>query len=550
MPSGIRETTKPQLEIYLEKPWGGVASNADAVDILDNQFVTCQGLVDINGVLCFNTVLAPATQFKFNPHVTNAVPYLFWNMGVQLFCLDQFGNIYACPFIAGVSAFNYRCSASDGPWANTPFLGAVIVINGLTYISNYNTNSIYTFNGVTTFAVASAYVGGIILGVLDDYLLQMNVNQTVDGEQSTRVNWSGPGEFSTWDPSIDRTAGFNTLPNIQEMITGFISLASVGIIIGTNELVEMSPTGIGIEPFSFTTLWESEVGQGILYGKSIVQYGQNTYGGTDTGIFKISTAGFQEVSGVARTAILGPVQIAGEDFPASGTFSPQFAGSIMLYSYNSSYPTPHYVFVESLPAPVGTFTSSQLILWFLNLETGAWYNVIVPVDSLVNQQNGTSHANGQVTSLTVISLNTQGLSGNLNNLPNILISGVVLYSGTIQTTFIATNYVFNKNNFASALLVPGVVNLVSKAWEMKLGRQPTIRRIIIRAYGSGILSFSINGVNFGGIQLDGTNVAKTYKTQQGIFTGEEPQLTVTSSNFAGAIVKIMLAGTYADGDID
>jgi uncharacterized membrane protein YebE (DUF533 family) len=92
---------------------------------------------------------------------------------------------------------------------------------------------------------------------------------------------------------------------------------------------------------------------------------------------------------------------------------------------------------------------------------------------------------------------------------------------------------------------------------MKLGytRKCTIRRAVIKAYGSGTLVCAITDVSgnvtsLGSITLDGTNNQRTYYTPRGVATVEAPQFSITSTDFNGAIVKVMLAGTYADGEID
>ena len=56
--------------------------------------------------------------------------------------------------------------------------------------------------------------------------------------------------------------------------------------------MELSPTGIAIGPFNFTTLWTSQLGQGSINQRSVVQYGlQNGYLVTDSGAYSISTGG-------------------------------------------------------------------------------------------------------------------------------------------------------------------------------------------------------------------------------------------------------------------
>jgi hypothetical protein len=559
MASGIRETTKPQLEIYLEKPWGGVASDADAVDIADNQFVSGQGIIDIDGQLCQVNATADPGAFKFFPNSIGAVPLIIFNIGGGLFAVDQFGAVYVFTIIGGPPRFVFGANASDGPWVGANLFTATMsvqTLNGLAYIGVPFRTSIYTFSGAsgTGLVLASNFTGGSIIGTLDDYLLQMNTNSLVDGEKPTRVNWSSPGAFSVWDPSIDRSAGFNTLVNIEDAITGFISLASVGLIIGQKGMVEASPTGIGIQPFSFTSLWTSEVGQGILYPNTVAQYGQNTYASSDDGVYKISTAGFNEISEHIRTLLLGPVQESSLGFfGATRNIPPLFAGNVLLYAYNSSYPTPYYVLATTTPQ-MASGQRSMLIVWFLNLKTGIWFYQIFDFINLVNQQNGTAFTDLEPAQLKIASVTTLGFNAGangFNTLPNLLIYGSgVNPSDATGHAFIAPIYIFNKKNLTTALNTPGNLAIASKAWEMKLGRKPSIRRVIIKAYGSGSLNIFVNDISFGIIQLDGTTTSKVYKTPMGICTEEAPQLIITSNNFKGVIIKAMLAGTYADGDID
>jgi uncharacterized membrane protein YebE (DUF533 family) len=78
---------------------------------------------------------------------------------------------------------------------------------------------------------------------------------------------------------------------------------------------------------------------------------------------------------------------------------------------------------------------------------------------------------------------------------------------------------------------------------------------VVKAYGSGTLACAITDVNgtitpLGNITLDGTANPRTYYSPAGIVTAEAPQLSITSTSFNGVIVKAMLAGTYADGEID
>lgn len=558
MPSGLRKTSSNHFEIYYEKPWGGVASDADATDIQDNQLIIAQGVIDVDGVLCEANTVASASVFRFTPHTAKGTLNVIFNLTApstgetNLYGVDTFGDSYI--YQASTGTWVYLNSASDGPWAITDRASAVEIINGVAYIASFSRKSIYGF-GVgygTIVTFITNYTGGLIMGVLDDYLLQMNTNSTVDGIQPTRFNWSGPGKFTTWDPAIDRTAGFNTLAAADDYISGFISLASVGLIITKKGIIQASPTGIGIGPFSFEALWTSDVGQGTSYPYTVVQYGQVAYLVSDTGVYRLSTSGFQEVSGAARKAILSQVQVNSLFWTNStDPEPPKLAGGLYLYSLNSTYPTPYYVFAATTPTnSVNPF--SQLILWFLNLATGTWYSQEYSVDALINAQNGTGLSNGIVTNLNIVcveSIDSTPQFGQI--LPNILIFATVSYNfGAEILGFVATTFITTDITQITDLDPGSQLALTFKQHEIKLGRQPTIRRVVVKAFGSGTLNISVSGVNFGSIVLDGTTVPKTYLTTQGIYTGEDPQLSITSDSWKGCITKVMLAGTYADGDID
>jgi hypothetical protein len=196
----------------------------------------------------------------------------------------------------------------------------------------------------------------------------------------------------------------------------------------------------------------------------------------------------------------------------------------------------------------------MLIVWFLNLESGAWFYQTFNIDDLVNSQHGTTLSNLEPQQLKIASVTTLGFnagSNGFNTLPNLLIYGAALNaSNNGSFSFIAPIYINNKKNFSTTLNTPSPLAIASKAWEMKLGRKPTVRRVIMKAYGAGTLNIFVNDIPFGVITLDGTTTSKVYKTPRGICTEEAPQLIITSTNFKGVIIKIMLAGTYADGDID
>src|ERR1700691_1419152 len=479
MPSGLVNTSGKNFEIYYMQPWGGTADYANPVDIQPNELVVAQGVVAVDGELSAVVLQADNDpNFVFiTPHVANAVVILMWSMNGTMYCLDNFGNIYDNAIPGG--GFLYVCSASDGPWAGINgfnAVGAVKVINGVAYVTISPRTSVYSFTPTPSpvFALGSNFVGGLIFGVLDDYLVMLNCDQSVDGVSPSMISWSGPGEFTTWNPASNQLAGFNVLATIDDQLTGFLSFASVGVAISGKSLIELSPTGVGIGPFSFTTLWTSVVGQGSIYPLSVTQYGQQGYLVTDSGVYSVSAgAGFSDISQKAKASILGSFQ--SPSFDSFNSITPYIAGNVLLSFYNLNYPTPYYVFNAPSTAAPGLY-----VVWFYDLTTGCWYSTTFDPAVLCNQQHSTaipprSLGPGTVSAAqtyTLQPLTPLGATFGAPFTPVTLVQFNVLFGGA-SFTVIAQFLLFNSRSvgqFSSDV----TLNLTFRMEEIKLGRKPTI----------------------------------------------------------------------------
>jgi hypothetical protein len=571
MPSGLRKTSGNHFEIYYEKPWGGVASDSDPVDIADNELVAQVGVVVVDGALAQINFVADPAKEVFDPTLSTAPTTIFATFGLNgsIYAIDVLGGIYQL-----LSNWTFIALPPDAPWVivdpvpphrhrNQPG-SAVIVINGTAYISNFLRNTLYTFDGFN-YLIGSDYVAGLVFGILDDYLLQMNTNTNItagsDGRQPMRINWSGPGKFTTWDASIDRTAGFNTLAGVEDRISGFLSFASVGVALTAKGLVQLSPTGIGVAPFSFTTLWTSAIGKGCIYTYTVVQYGEAGYFLTDSGVYKVSTAGISEVSLKARTAILNSLNLAGNN--TNGIDISAYVATVMLYALNSSYPTPFYVLAGfPLSTAPGEYVPT-LVIWLMDLNTGIWSQILLDVMDAVNQQYAVDTTAGFCSGVS-LSTDEVLIAGNAflqeQNQLNPLTILTVSYTDTntgINYVISMSPYIYTRRNVDNATNYARPLGLAFKAEEIKIGytRKPTMRRVVVKAYGFGDLQLNVTDVDgvvtsLGTITLNGTTNAKTYYSPKGIGTVECPQLSITSTNFKGVIVKAMMTGTFADGDID
>lgn len=563
MPSGFAKTSGNHFEIRHEQPWGGIASDKHPIDIEYNQLVDALGVIDLSGQLSQINIVAPSNQFRITTVVPNTPVVTIFQIqpnniqGVkETFALDRAGNLYR--YSSSTGLFTFLISAADAPWAWSSISDfdnfRYITIDGKVYISAYERKILYVFDPIAvTFNIATTYTAGKYLGILDDYMLMMDTNDSIDGLQPNRINWSGPGKFTTWDPAVDRTAGFNTIASSDTSLSGFIALANVGLLLSQNTLIQMTPNGVGIQPFDFATIWESEYGQGCNFPDSLAQYGPFAHCASVSGVFKVSSGGFQDVSEVAKKAIFSNLMLSSE---ASFNISldTKCAGSILIYNYNSNNPTQYYVFAYTKEH--NFVADNVLYIWFLNLKTGAWFRQQINIDDLVNEQYGTSLSGGTPVNLKIVM--GQNLRGSANDVVNtaspinILIHTSVVYgdSPPVYYNVIATTYETTSTSTASGQNSPSALSLVFKANEIQIWRQPTFRRVAVKAFGAGDLALTVNGVSLGTITLDGTLTTKTYLSPGGMYTGESPQLTIISSNFKGVIVKVVCIGTFADGDID
>ena len=517
-----------------------------------------QNVAIVDGVLCTAAWTNKVINAGFNegyknyqwthPVVSDSYCVLIWALAGSLYAIDQYGYLYVCLFgplpntgTAFTPVLNpiNPVGAADGPWlANQP-PSAVQIINGVAYISNFTRGKTYSYdptNAPYAINIATTYVGGKCFGVLDDYLLQFNTNSTGQGINANMVNWSGPGLFTTWDPSVNRTAGFNQLPAVEDELTGFVSLASTGLLLSRKSLVQLNPTGIAIGPFQFTVLWTSVLGQGLSIPETLVQYGQTAFLTTDAGVYTVGTSGLSDISGAAKTAIMTSLANAGYVF---NSLNPTICGGFILYFNNTAYPTPRYVVVGINNS--GDFNG--VTTWIFDPTTGIWTQLETPIDGA-----------GAGQSCRIFCCDTFPNEGTLpgNDIPITYGTFLVVRasSGSLNNSYIYGLQISN-NNVAQGLIGTGptvALNLVTRSETIKIWREPTIRRIVVRAYGSGTLNLSINGVSFGAINIAST-IPANYISPFGVFTGMDPQLTVTG-NFNGVIVKIVLFGTYADGEVD
>lgn len=534
----MKPTTGNHFEATYEHPWGGVASDAYKTDIAPNQMEVCDGIIIKNGVLnaaSFDSLgydtsaIVGEITFAFNAPAGGNEPYL----------LDSLGNIYIMLFNAKVVSLLVTNAACISAFAYK-------LINGKVYIFSKQAGASFLFDpDANTFTLNSAYVGGDYATVVDQYLVTANTDQSSDTppEKKNRVNWSSPDGFAIWDPAVDRSAGFNVLADVSDEITGLFTMGNVAFILRGQGLTQMTPTGIGIQPFDFTPLWTSDIGLGCLYPFTFAQYGPYCIWGNDSGFYLFTGGAPTEICKQAKAAIFRDmIDISSGELIINENVQAAIYNSAATDS-GSAVVTPDLRYTMCISQAATDSQLITLVFWTYTFNTGVWTRTTKTISS----------ANNLVVAIG--SINTvyypKSSDGGSRQIPLYILS--YRDNGVLTTKIYSLFEASIRYPANSPAAIPISINF--KAEEVKLARQPNVRGVIVKAKGKAggpqTLHITVQNetasVAFTDIIVLDEKV-RTYKSN-GMFTNESPQLVITSSSFDGVILKAMAYGTFADGEL-
>lgn len=542
MASGLQFNDKStHFEATYEHPWGGVASDAYQTDIKPNELVQCDNVLIKNGTLnaaCLDSV----TQNVI--HINNITSVIDLTFGIfsKIYWLDDAGKIY------GINGNTIQLLATN---VNCSGASCVQIINGLAYIFCAGSGKMCIFDPTgPTLTLAESFVAGNYCCVIDSYLLTADTNQPTDipAIKPNRVNWSAPGAYSTWDPSVDRTSGFNTLTDVSDYISGMFAMGNVGYILRGQGLTQMTPTGIGIKPFDFTTLWASQKGLGCTLPQTFAQYGNVAIWGNDTDFYVFSSGTMpSKITGAARKAIYRDILIG---VTLSTTVYGCISSNVATNNFaNNSIPDPDLRYYLTIIRNDAVNKIISIIIWVYNLNLQTWSRITFTTGYPVG-----------ATNFQIATLTTQYISDLLNT--NINVAGnrqVPILTLSFLTAGNAINQVYSiyESDISYVTQAPIVIpapTIIFKSEMMKIGRKPNVRGVAILAVGSTTprtINVSVQNetvsTTFDPIIVQGTT-PKVY-ISNGMFTDERPQLKLSSNAFDGTIVKAIMYGTYAEGEL-
>jgi hypothetical protein len=608
MPSGLENLDGNRFILRYEHPWGGIASNAAPEDLAPNQFVSCDGLFIKNGRLCsINYYPFDPNYFKFSldgvkTYVAQSVNGIDFvaiytivdpSTGENILGIDGNCNTYYYDFVnlkwvldkTAPTGYVYSCSQ---------------MIRGIIYIFDWIDGVQLEYIPKVSLALSSSFVGGKYCMTLDQYLITANTDMEVwnDGtvtydasnnptytdpvntgkreRHANRYNWSQAQEgYTSFNPvtrkdpnaplwvdttnglATDKTSGFNAIPEVQQEITGCFSMGNVGYILHDTGVTQLTPTAsailgeTSIQPFDATLLWDGKDGLGCTIPKSLAVYGHLAIWGNTNGFYLFSGSGVpNDITGLAKADIF--IDINRFHYKDQRTLN--ICGQICNMGVDCQAPELVYNLYIIYTAVGVSVLPIQMIVWSYVFSTKTWTRHTINLTQLMQQITGnSSYAKVLRQSNTAISTQTFKFPSNFSDLPGAffnspiyggIIINVVSPSASDTDSFYLCQYI--NDGITSIPDLPPVTNLVFKTEEFQLYRKPTVRGVILRAYGTGTLNININGFAFSPIPVNSI-VPKLYRSF-GIYTDMAPTIHITSSNFNGFITKVHAFGTYAEGE--
>ena len=399
-------------------------------------------------------------------------------------------------------------------------------------------NEIWTFNGSAA-TLLTNYVGGGILGLLNNQLLNLGGFSQADGSVPNRISWSAPGQYGQFQPydipsaTGNYSAGFNDLPSTSDVLIGFAAIGTVGYLFRNEGITQVNPTGNGIEPFAFNHLWASELGIGSPYPGSISQYGAIVAFITDSGVYTLGLTGLSLIGVQAQSYIFKQLNSQFSLVPSGFTEQPQYQLQSRLIPYILD--SPDLIYIIGYIVPEGGNGGVQFTA--IDISSGNTYNfgqqIVLP---------------GAIKGFAVSYLKTSILTNN----PSSQVVPFVVIGNPPTSNPQAVFYRFTTSNIKVGFLT-------FRKEQMKFGYIPTVTKIgflaaLIDITQGGSITINIDGTSgFGGpfppIQIQpgvgnpGNGIYDNVYSDA-VQSLERPQLSINLQNVK--IAQAWYQGTLAD----
>jgi hypothetical protein len=555
-------------------PFGGLSSEAPPPYIKSGDMIQCQNfLVSDNALVSanFQSVGNPSAPFEY----VSAQGPVAYGVGFSIGFADLLGVFFDVQLsIVGTNATVSLWNISNGLFnqigqsVQVPLVSTTVGsltfknVNGICYFS-FGGSSCILQTDTNTVSITTNLLGCQYLTELNGRLLAgfcFVPAQTVSGVPTPaainpfEVAWCAEEEYGIWyvldSNNLVTGAGYNFLPDVEDYITGFLTIGTACYVMRPQGITEITPLSSGIEPFDFNHLWASHKGVGSLPNPPVQQFGPNGFFQGSADFYYFGDSGLSTFSGAALSTLFKGIILPAANTqvsPPLASIGPVFvnqspenyyvitSGSVNAQSLgvSNSFPLvskPGNNISRTQPSGpifnINAATQFNFQTFLGNYRTKQWFSLSTTFEIDVSQ-------NAAVVAVSLDSVNTT------NNL-GLFILGVqvVIEDGTYATQLLTLQTEGANNSIVQF-----------KIEEVIFGIEKVIDAVGFYAYtdlGATVV-VSVSGVFFNPVDMTvpGWNYYVTTPVKFS-YVGNAPQLNMAVNTTTGQFIlgKVKMYGSY------
>ena len=200
---------------------------------------------------------------------------------------------------------NDKVQKFEGIWSDSS--GDPYTADGLTHVSRTGWGDGAIISGQDGLYNLAFVGSGIVTAIADTptgVIHLTTFNRRVIASTDTRIQWSVNGNSEDWTGLGSGYEDLRSTPGgVQDRQTAVVPITDgIALVIRSNSIWQMQPTGNFDAPFSFTMLY-SRIGS--KYPKTVVGIPQGAIAANDQSIWLLTLSGFEDIGAPIRNLITG-----------------------------------------------------------------------------------------------------------------------------------------------------------------------------------------------------------------------------------------------------
>lgn len=272
----------------------------------------------------------------------------------------------AYPVYDGSNLFSYQIYQNQAFFSNGYIPLTMHKGDGRAYpVGPMFTPPIPDLNPIGDFPGACFFLGKLASRLLALYTVEPYPGVAGSTPYPSRVRWCAVNNPFEWDSSVDETAGVLTIPEVEDQISGFVTINQTGFIFRQAGITPMSATGSDVIPFFIESYSVGPVGVGCSIPFTLSSYGALACFVSADNVYMFTGSAPQPIGTNARRSIFK--DLAAQSSQPFGQMVGTFGNYIDYLTY-----------WLAIPQNNDTTTS----VWIYHFDDNTWINEQLPYGAL------------------------------------------------------------------------------------------------------------------------------------------------------------------------